>query len=136
MGGQIGQYEYNRSIWIIKGDSEMNQYIPQNTKGSSKNLRYAVKAEKLKIDGPEPNPRTLQTAVFYKKYIIVFGGRNDKDINLGTYCLNDIMIFDIDPCDSWRTGRSQEPSLCSSNPHIAFSRCTEVVLNRDVQTAE
>ena len=58
-------------------------------------MRYIVTAEKLKIDGPEPAPRAFQTAIFYKKYIAVFGGRNDQDIKTGDFCLNDIALLDL-----------------------------------------
>jgi len=64
--------------------------------------KYVVEIEKLKIEGPQPTPRIMQTAVFYKKFIAVFGGKNDKDTSLESHCLNDIMFLDIDKL-KWET---------------------------------
>ena len=55
-------------------------------------FQYIVTVEQLKIEGPEPTPRALQAAVFYKKYIVVFGGRNYEE---ESYCLNDILMLDL-----------------------------------------
>jgi len=46
----------------------------------------------LNVEGPDP--RTLQAAVFYKNFIVTFGGRNDKG-GPNNYCLNDVMLLDL-----------------------------------------
>lgn len=54
-----------------------------------------VKAEKLKVEGPDP-PRSFQTAVFCKKYIALFGGKSDRASVSGDYCLNDLIVLDLE----------------------------------------
>jgi len=89
LGGQVNKFEYNRSVWLITSDSKSFNKSAQPSKGQ---VEYLVNVEKLKIEGPEPTPRALQTAVFYKIYIIVFGGRN---ASIEGYCLNDLVVLNL-----------------------------------------
>ena len=88
LGGLVTQYEYNRKIWIIKCNS-------QQTKTINNSNTFIVDVEQLKIQGPEPKPRVLQTAIFYKTFIVIFGGRNYEE---ESYCLNDLLLLDIKEC--------------------------------------
>eukprot|EP00826_Nyctotherus_ovalis_P041425 TRINITY_DN4163_c0_g1_i5.p1 TRINITY_DN4163_c0_g1~~TRINITY_DN4163_c0_g1_i5.p1 ORF type:complete len:179 (+),score=31.29 TRINITY_DN4163_c0_g1_i5:482-1018(+) len=92
LGGQISKFEYNRSIWQITSDSKSWSKFAQPNKGQ---VDYIVNVEKLKIEGPEPTPRALQTAVFYNIYIIVFGGRNSGNSVMDGYCFNDLLILNL-----------------------------------------
>ena len=57
------------------------------TKDTSKKL--FVEANRINIEGPVPTHRSLQTAVFYNKYIAVFGGRSVNQ------CMNDVLLLDL-----------------------------------------
>ena len=97
IGGQTTNYEYNRAIWQITCNSKdycrfsANKYIAE----------YLVNVEKLTINGPEPTPRALQTAIFYKGYIAAFGGRNNQDTSADNYCLNDLLLLNLNTL-SWQ----------------------------------
>ena len=91
LGGQISQYEYNRAIWLIKCNPKENRKVFQNETSFTKSLKLFVEVEKISIEGPEPSPRVFQTAIFYDKYIAMFGGRNESKND----CLNDIILLDI-----------------------------------------
>lgn len=43
----------------------------------------------------------LQTAIFYKRFIVVFGGRNYEE---KSYCLNDVLLLDV-------TTRTWQPAV-------------------------
>ncbi len=94
----VNQYEYNSNVWIIRCNSQKTNALLQadparNPAGLSK---YIVEVERLKIEGPTPPRRILQTAVFCNKFIAVFGGRNDRDSGIGSYCMNDLCLLDLD----------------------------------------
>jgi len=77
---------------LIKCNSDKNLSIAQNEKCDI--LKCLVKVEKLKIEGP--TPRSFQTAIFYKKYIALFGGKSDRAVTTGEYCFNDLTILDLE----------------------------------------
>ena len=56
-------------------------------------IHYIVTIERLSIEGPEPTPRSMQTALFYKKYIVMFGGRTSQ--RASNY-LNDLILLDLE----------------------------------------
>lgn len=93
--GHVSQYEYNRSVWLIRSSSRATQLLINNEKEISTSMKYVVEVEKVKAEGPEPSPRALQSAVFYNKYIAIFGGRSKED---SSNCLNDLVLFDLAQC--------------------------------------
>eukprot|EP00830_Metopus_es_P019814 TRINITY_DN7516_c0_g1_i1.p3 TRINITY_DN7516_c0_g1~~TRINITY_DN7516_c0_g1_i1.p3 ORF type:complete len:119 (+),score=9.71 TRINITY_DN7516_c0_g1_i1:3-359(+) len=38
----------------------------------------------------------MQTSVFQKRYIVVFGGKNEMDTDLEIHCLHDLCFLDLD----------------------------------------
>jgi len=63
-----------------------------NEKEEATSMKYIIEIEKIKTEGPEPSPRALQSAVFYDKYIAIFGGRSNQE---SCNCLNDLILFDL-----------------------------------------
>ena len=117
LGGQISAYEYNRTIWQIRCNSGKTAELPEASNNLSVSAKYIVELVKVSTEGPEPTPRAMQTSIFYKKYIVIFGGRNDLEQTPGNYCLNDIMLLDLKelkwkpiviygftPCKRWGHG--------------------------------
>ena len=92
MFGRKSQYEYNKNIWQIKASPINTQLLLENDKEMSNTVKYIINLEKINPEGFEPTPRTMQTALFYDKYIVTFGGRSDSE---NSYCLNDIVLFDL-----------------------------------------
>jgi hypothetical protein len=92
MCGHVSQYEYNRSVWLIRSSPRATQLLINNEKEISTSVKYVVEVEKIKTEGPEPSPRALQSAVYYDKYIAIFGGRSNQE---SCNCLNDLILFDL-----------------------------------------
>jgi hypothetical protein len=52
---------------------------------------------KLKPEGKPPCPRYQHSAVFFKKYLMIYGGRNDLLFkSLQNSALNDLHLYDIE----------------------------------------
>lgn len=90
----VNQYEYNSRVWFISCNSRKAEAILQRDQlfKLSSNPHYIVEAEELKIEGNAPINRVLHTAILYKEFIAIFGGKNNKEDN---YCLNDLYLLNV-----------------------------------------
>lgn len=98
--------KYSNELWVIKPDHAENAKQLVFNKKISKDWEYAsakrtpvIYYEMIKLEpsGRPPAPRCLHsTSQFCKKYLAVFGGKNDsyfKEYN--NVAFNDLCLYDI-----------------------------------------
>ena len=98
-GGLNENRESLNTLYAVRPLYEKNKkYLYQKT-GEFKNvnkIKLKFQISIVETTGKPPCSRYMHSATFIKKYLVIFGGRNDNILaDSGNVALNDLHLFDV-----------------------------------------
>jgi hypothetical protein len=94
IGGMNSEEKPNNDVWFLRTSISTTSSLLDGKKGDG--IQYFAEAEKLNIIGHPPMRRAQHSAMYFYKYIAIFGGRNDVDFKLvQTAAYNDLYLLDL-----------------------------------------